>query len=78
MKRHREGTSVRAIVALAGALVLAACGAQDSQAPNSDPSLVSLTPGQSAQVVGATTLRVQAWVTGQRARGVDVSVEILD
>ena len=26
----------------------------------------------------ATTLRVQAWVTAQRARGVDVSVEILD
>ncbi len=26
----------------------------------------------------ATTLRVQAWVSAQRARGVDVSVEILD
>ena len=26
----------------------------------------------------ATTLRVQAWVTAQRARGVDVSVDVLD
>ena len=26
----------------------------------------------------ATTLRVQAWVAAQRARGVDVSVEIVD
>jgi hypothetical protein len=26
----------------------------------------------------ATTLRVQAWVAAQKARGVDVNVEILD
>jgi hypothetical protein len=26
----------------------------------------------------ATTLRVQAWVAAQRARGVDVTVELVD
>jgi hypothetical protein len=51
-------------MAVAGALALAGCGAQDSQSPNQDPGLVSLVPGQSAPVAGAATLRVQGGGNG--------------
>jgi hypothetical protein len=55
---------MRVVAAAAGMAVLAGCGAQDSQSPSSDPGLVSLVPGQSAPVAGATTLRIQGGGAG--------------
>ena len=64
MKRNRQSAMRRAVAAGCVMFVLTGCGAQDSQSPSSDPGLVSLTPGQSAPVAGATTLRVQGGPTG--------------
>jgi hypothetical protein len=64
MKRTHMGSSIGVVATLAGMLVMAGCNAQDSQSPGTDPSLVSLAPGQSAPVVGATTLKVQGGSTG--------------
>jgi hypothetical protein len=65
MKRTHTSSSIGLAAAIAGALVLAGCGAQDSQSPtNTDPGLVSLSPGQGAPVAGATTLRVQGGGSG--------------
>jgi len=63
MTRDRVGVWRVAVGAIA-VILLAGCRAQDSQAPNVDPSLVTLSPGQSAPVAGATTLRVQGGSTG--------------
>ena len=64
MRREHSSACVGAAAALTAVLVLAGCGASDSQAPNQEPALVSLAPGQSALVAGTTTLRIQGGSTG--------------
>ncbi|MEO6527999.1 MAG: hypothetical protein ABIP93_15370 [Gemmatimonadaceae bacterium] len=50
--------SVRLAMAIATAVSLVACGAQDSQGPEPTPGVVTLLSGQSAAIEGATTLRI--------------------
>ncbi|MEO8561161.1 MAG: hypothetical protein ABI601_03740 [bacterium] len=65
MTRSRACSVIRApLIVAAMALLLAGCGAQDSQSPPLDPGVVTLVPGQSAPIAGATTLRVQGGSAG--------------